>query len=713
MERLRRNTRSRSQLLVDDNAVPNRLGRAHARASKRQNVFLHCQGEDRLEESKRQRFVDDGSRYIPVKDLRSRRIFSPAEMKPTYDSIPVEKGKPTDFISSVSFNSSSFDCDPDIQIVVSLPLMPNTSLDTVKSLVKISSVESQYQNVVDDANKLKGHQLEIEEKEQNALSDGAILVPGNEMISSVDLKDEETLYPFKPFNLVLALDTDSEDLNSCSQWNADNAECAAKEADCPEENVQENDNEASSFEEKLPSEDGDLLQRCATQVFDKMSEPVKAVSPTERFACMEPLEEDSRDAQTEGVRSGSIFNCVSSEKQGENRIVCKAEQLRGIRASGPSSRWLFSGSRFAAFLRSAVGIIETNSDEPTSNFDAKAPEVGCDTPPMKDQPAKLPAKRKVALSPSSQLKLLQASNSSSYRRMLPFCTELAKDLARASVAQSTQNSLPRPDSTAPEGCDMRTDEDLSRDPLPVEHVKHEENGGQLEQCPSQLDPSPDHSPEDYSHTHDKEVLTQSCCTDSPVSSFSDDQCSSPPPVQKSMSDADNVSPHDLISSPLLLPGPADSTCFSTYGEIPSPLNTPASVPSKGILKVSPRLCKGLCMCPDCASFRLQAERASDFFERQLQEVEMLAVGLMNELANMRVFMEKSLVAKPNGVGFLSTITNSEVKGASSSALKAEEAARSHLMQITRDCSLHCKIMRMQQRRVKFADQIEVKLFESE
>jgi hypothetical protein len=33
------------------------------------------------------------------------------------------------------------------------------------------------------------------------------------------------------------------------------------------------------------------------------------------------------------------------------------------------------------------------------------------------------------LSPSSQLKLLEASNISSYRRMLPFCTEMAKDLA--------------------------------------------------------------------------------------------------------------------------------------------------------------------------------------------------------------------------------------------------------------------------------------------
>lgn len=64
---------------------------------------------------------------------------------------------------------------------------------------------------------------------------------------------------------------------------------------------------------------------------------------------------------------------------------------------------------------------------------------------------------------------------------------------------------------------------------------------------------------------------------------------------------------------------------------------------KGILKRNPRGCRGLCNCLNCASFRLQAERAFEFSRNQMLDAEEVALGLLDGLAEIRDMLEKSAV----------------------------------------------------------------------
>jgi hypothetical protein len=642
--------------------------------------------------------------------------------------------------------------------------------------------------------------------------------------------------------LDLTLDTDSEDQVPWPQWDLSRSSLPdAKGIDIKSED----DHMGFALVKPLGVSD-------ACNVLAKMPDPGKTDAQADLPVCGEnsPLlrrvkeEPPDPDTPTKGYCSEPCSGKDSEKEPG----YWKVKQVKSVCRLGPGSRRLFSASRLADFLRSTVEIIDIDDDEHAAKIDSKVraqqkidtARGGCNAASAKKQLTKFPGKRKVTLSPSSQLKLLEASNISSYRRMLPFCTEMAKDLARTSVAQSTPKTLSTTVCVASKECDTHTgevsdrecvsleqserqldlvssdgcpnkelmpvehvklehyesqielfssDKYLSREPLSTEHVKLEQNESQSDSAPAEEGPSsksfsiehvkleqpesqsestpsdrgqrwgslfiervkPDQNenqpvsasndqgfsgdslliehvqseqhgyqsePSPASHLHEpsddleKNVVAQSS-TNSTPSLFFNVHCPSPLTVQNpSTTDADNVFLVEHKSPSPCLPGSADFSCVPTCGEISSLLGTPASVPCKGILRVSPRSCKGTCMCLDCTSFRLQAEKASEFAERQLREVEALAVPLMNELASMRMLMERSLIMKPRGAGLPYAI-HSEVKGASRSALKVEETARSHLKQITRDTNLHCKIMRMQQRRVKFADKIEVKLFQSE
>jgi hypothetical protein len=201
----------------------------------------------------------------------------------------------------------------------------------------------------------------------------------------------------------------------------------------------------------------------------------------------------------------------------------------------------------------------------------------------------------------------------------------------------------KPDQNENQPVSASNDQGFSGDSLLIEHVQSEQHGYQSEPSPA----SHLHEPSD---DLEKNVVAQSS-TNSTPSLFFNVHCPSPLTVQNpSTTDADNVFLVEHKSPSPCLPGSADFSCVPTCGEIPSLLGTPASVPCKGILRVSPRSCKGTCMCLDCTSFRLQAEKASEFAERQLREVEALAVPLMNELASMRMLMERSLIMKPRGAG---------------------------------------------------------------
>ncbi|KAH9318100.1 hypothetical protein KI387_019869, partial [Taxus chinensis] len=934
METLPRITRRTAQKLLKEKSLPNRLQRLTTGGFKRKAVFLS------LTENKRRKRV---------------HVISPStDAKSVEEEAQLKMGK---------INLSEyFVGNEEVQIFVELPVDQANTLEMIAEIKEFGSLEG----LSDDGD----HKPVAELAKESVLDCG--LNGENEYLS----------FEFRPFILNLAFDTDSEDQNTMN---------LSKMA---EGELQMDDEHAVTSKPSKFSEELDSVQSDVVQVFDKM--PVREVeiaqatdmempdaqvldkmAPREttdaklfdemnkikmadaqvfdemnkiEMADAQVLHEmrkgETADAQTlngsysllghvkeEPEIEGSFPGLDTHKGTVEREGTCNLEQLKGLRRVGPGSKWLYSGSRFAAFLRSAVGVIDLDADEHLSQNQGKATakqkldavEGVCNVAsPPKKQSARFPGKRKVALSPSSQFKLLEASKSSSYRRMLPFCTELAKDLAMTSSAQSTPKMLPTADCIAPKACDMCTHKGLTRKSLLLEHIKdedsesdlefvtrdqglssgpisrahvepdqngiqkelptsHEEisrepqcngcvkleisesrlesslsdeymtmeppcigqvkveensspmelassdedkkkkplsagnvtfkqNGFQMEFAPSneefsreplatkhaKLKDNESHSvsainnvlrsaglsighvkleqsasqiesvPSDQclsrkslfvehvdhgqngnqpqSATSDNSLSRESFFTaavepeqtecqlknsnrleSSPACHlygpsdlgknvvsqsssqtisllFSNGQCLSPSPMKKSPPmDADNMIIIDDKLPSLSLSGSADFTLFATHGELPSPLHTPASVPSKGILKVSPRSCKGVCLCPDCASFRLQAERASEFSERQLRETEALAVALMNELANVRNVMDKFLITNPKGARILYSIPHSQLKDASKSALRAEETARSQLVQMTRNCNLHCKILRMQQRKVKFAD----------
>lgn len=66
-------------------------------------------------------------------------------------------------------------------------------------------------------------------------------------------------------------------------------------------------------------------------------------------------------------------------------------------------------------------------------------------------------------------------------------------------------------------------------------------------------------------------------------------------------------------------------------------------PKRGILKRHTRGCKGTCMCLDCVSFRIHADRAFEFSRKQMQEADETIAGLVKELASLRNLVEKSIL----------------------------------------------------------------------
>uniref|UniRef100_K3XF04 Uncharacterized protein n=1 Tax=Setaria italica TaxID=4555 RepID=K3XF04_SETIT len=102
-------------------------------------------------------------------------------------------------------------------------------------------------------------------------------------------------------------------------------------------------------------------------------------------------------------------------------------------------------------------------------------------------------------------------------------------------------------------------------------------------------------------------------------------------------------------------------------------------PKKGILKKHTRGCKGICMCLDCCTFRLRADRAFEFSRKQMQEADDIICNLLKEVASLR-----SLVEKPAG-------QQESTQAACKRASQVEEVARERCRQMFVDLNSHCRI----------------------
>ena len=130
----------------------------------------------------------------------------------------------------------------------------------------------------------------------------------------------------------------------------------------------------------------------------------------------------------------------------------------------------------------------------------------------------------------------------------------------------------------------------------------------------------------------EDVTTGSPCHKRQKSLFSNSlslsKCSPPMTVQQDLSLVLNSSPS---------PPPHQPASSNSMLKV-SPL-----VPAKGILRSASPSCKGACRCDECASLRLRAERAAEFSQQQMHDIEGLTVKLLKELNTMRGVLEETLV----------------------------------------------------------------------
>ncbi|KAD5508882.1 hypothetical protein E3N88_16585 [Mikania micrantha] len=122
----------------------------------------------------------------------------------------------------------------------------------------------------------------------------------------------------------------------------------------------------------------------------------------------------------------------------------------------------------------------------------------------------------------------------------------------------------------------------------------------------------------------------------------------------------------------------------------------------GILKRTPRGCRGICNCLNCTSFRLHAERSFEFSKNQMHDAEEVALGLINDLTCLRNILETASSYSNS----LDTVKEKQVKEACAKALYKEQVARARLAQMNEDLSIHCRSMNLLRPKVTFANKIE-------
>ncbi|XAR48784.1 hypothetical protein NMG60_11031722 [Bertholletia excelsa] len=134
----------------------------------------------------------------------------------------------------------------------------------------------------------------------------------------------------------------------------------------------------------------------------------------------------------------------------------------------------------------------------------------------------------------------------------------------------------------------------------------------------------------------------------------------------------------------------------------NPFRVPVDGLARGILKRNPRGCRGMCNCLNCASFHLHAERAFEFSRNQMQDTAEMTLELIKELSNLRNMLESSSIDL-NGQSILYP---DQVKEACTKALRAEEMAKCRLRQMNFDVNIHCRSMSLHRPRVSFANNVE-------
>ncbi|KAG1342100.1 hypothetical protein COCNU_05G003290 [Cocos nucifera] len=113
---------------------------------------------------------------------------------------------------------------------------------------------------------------------------------------------------------------------------------------------------------------------------------------------------------------------------------------------------------------------------------------------------------------------------------------------------------------------------------------------------------------------------------------------------------------------------------------------------KGILRSPDAYCKTPCSCMKSSSFHQQAEKAIEFSQRQMHDIENIAMKLLKGLKSMKNIVEETLSLE--SCSLPSKFTVDEIRAAAENASELERTTRRWLSMMTKDCNRFCKIMRL-------------------
>ncbi|KAL0403679.1 UNVERIFIED_CONTAM: hypothetical protein Sradi_2008700 [Sesamum radiatum] len=362
--------------------------------------------------------------------------------------------------------------------------------------------------------------------------------------------------------------------------------------------------------------------------------------------------------------------------------------------------------------------------------------------------------------PCSRLRLFKNPRSLSYRRLLPFLMDISKNnscnsrITEQSTAQAYLKEDLHPLSTATTEKDY-VNKTITENSSGVQHTEVQMQNFVTSIVPlppsDGLSPDTNNSPvssmqqsssSNYSSNVEPSSFSSETCTDpmlinlqtwvpesktklepgfdckesssasSPSSTVNNDiwmeQSASeePGPVGKQKMSLDvRLKLHNNIGESIEKVNLDQSSCEM---EVSGSLFAPNNGPFKGILKRNRRGCRGLCNCLNCASFRLHADRAFEFSRNQMQDAEEVALELMKELANLRLLLEKT-ISDGNELAAIQ-LNPVQVKQACNKALETENLAKDRLNQLNYDLRVHCRIPALLQPKVTFANYIQERAF---
>ncbi|RCV44156.1 hypothetical protein SETIT_9G351600v2 [Setaria italica] len=175
---------------------------------------------------------------------------------------------------------------------------------------------------------------------------------------------------------------------------------------------------------------------------------------------------------------------------------------------------------------------------------------------------------------------------------------------------------------------------------------------------------------------------------------------------------------DCDKTRISLPQPApkqDRSMFSTDRRLKGRTNV--SPTSKGVLKStgSPPHQQTTCSCMRNSSVVLDTEKAVEFSQRQMHDIENIAAKLIRSLKHMKSIVDESLSSE--AYSLLPNSNIAEIRAASEDALEVEKTTRKWLSIMNKDCNRFCKILSLakksavshpevprKQRKITFADE---------